>query len=56
MHVPFGLIMRGGCVKKQQCVTVKFLATVSTLLCEKMGRKKIQAVNFSQGWFMYIQT
>ena len=52
MHVPFGLIMRGGCVKKQQCITVKFLATVSTLLCEKMGRKKIQAVNFSQRWFM----
>jgi len=37
MHVQFGLIMRGGCVKKRQCVTVKLLATVPTLLCENNG-------------------
>ena len=37
MHILFGLIMRGGCVKKWQCETVKFLATVPTLLCENNG-------------------
>jgi len=39
-------------VKKRQCVTVKLLATVPTLLCENMARKKKQAVNLSQEWFM----
>ena len=37
MHIQFGLIMRGGCVKNRQCVTVKLLATVPTLLSENNG-------------------
>jgi len=29
--------MKGGHVKKRQCVTVKLMATVPTLLCENNG-------------------
>jgi len=32
--------MRGGCVKKRQCVTVKHLATVPTVLCENNCREE----------------
>ena len=34
MHMQFGVIMTDGHVKKRQCITVKFLATKQTMLCE----------------------
>jgi len=37
MHIQFGVIMRGGHVKERQCINVKLLATVPTLLCENNG-------------------
>jgi len=44
--------MRGGCVKKRQCVTVKRLATVPNCFVETIARNQKQGVNFHQEWFM----
>jgi len=38
--VHFGVIMRGGRVKKRQCTTVKLLATVPILLCDNNGQEE----------------
>jgi len=46
-----GVIMRGGLVKQSQCVIVKLLATVPSMLWENKEKKK-QGVNLSQEWFM----